>query len=333
MGYDARATREADERACKRRTKSTRPPTARPVTARSRACLPKNTTTITTTATITARSRRPPQRRRPAAGDAGARLLEVDARARGQGALAARAAHQGVRAAAPIRRPIDPMSRRNFFQLMGASDGLAGLAAGAGCRRYEKEEIVPLARRPEDQIPGQTLQYATTFDLGGVGARARRDVVRGSSDPARRQPRAPVRRRRHRARHEAPRRPLDVRAGVDPPPLRSGSLAAPAQQGPAARRSRRSRPRSASISKMIDSGGAACSARRSSSPTRRRAPRAASSRPGVGWHEYEPISWDNERVGTKHGVRPRGAPDRAARQVRDDRHDRLRHRSSSTRPR
>src|SRR5579862_9445130 len=42
-------------------------------------------------------------------------------------------------------------TRRNFFQLMGASAGLAGLAVGAGCRRYEKEEIVPLARRPEDQ--------------------------------------------------------------------------------------------------------------------------------------------------------------------------------------
>src|SRR5262249_2112853 len=45
---------------------------------------------------------------------------------------------------------LDPMSRRNFFHLMGASMGLAGLGAAAGCRRYEKEEIVPLARRPED---------------------------------------------------------------------------------------------------------------------------------------------------------------------------------------
>src|SRR5438094_7223827 len=64
---------------------------------------------------------------------------------------------------------IDPMSRRNFFHLMGASMGLAGVADAGGCRRYEKEEIVPLARRPEDQIPGTTLQYATTFELGGVG--------------------------------------------------------------------------------------------------------------------------------------------------------------------
>src|ERR1700733_7850474 len=61
---------------------------------------------------------------------------------------------------------IDPMSRRNFFHLMGASMALAGVA-GPGCKRYEQDKIVPLARRPEDQTPGSTLQYATAFDLGG----------------------------------------------------------------------------------------------------------------------------------------------------------------------
>jgi molybdopterin-containing oxidoreductase family iron-sulfur binding subunit len=60
----------------------------------------------------------------------------------------------------------DPMHRRNFFQLMGASMALAGVATGC---RYEKEDIVPLARRPEDQIPGAAQQYATAFELGGVG--------------------------------------------------------------------------------------------------------------------------------------------------------------------
>src|SRR3954468_18883538 len=63
---------------------------------------------------------------------------------------------------------IDPMSRRNFFHLMGASMGLAGIATSAGCRRYEKEEIVPLSRRPDGHTPGQTLQYATTYDIGGT---------------------------------------------------------------------------------------------------------------------------------------------------------------------
>ncbi|HEX7838391.1 MAG TPA: TAT-variant-translocated molybdopterin oxidoreductase [Kofleriaceae bacterium] len=60
----------------------------------------------------------------------------------------------------------DPLSRRNFFHLMGASMALAGVGA---CQRYEKEEIVPLARRPEDQTPGLAQQYATAWELGGVG--------------------------------------------------------------------------------------------------------------------------------------------------------------------
>ncbi|HTJ40681.1 MAG TPA: TAT-variant-translocated molybdopterin oxidoreductase [Kofleriaceae bacterium] len=63
---------------------------------------------------------------------------------------------------------IDLPSRRNFFRLMGASMALAGIA-GPGCQRYEKEEIVPLARRPEDQVPGTTLSYASVFELGGWG--------------------------------------------------------------------------------------------------------------------------------------------------------------------
>jgi Fe-S-cluster-containing dehydrogenase component/anaerobic selenocysteine-containing dehydrogenase len=61
----------------------------------------------------------------------------------------------------------DPLSRRNFVQLMGASLALAGVA-GAGCKRWEKEKIVPLATRPEDFVPGVPLRYASTFELGGA---------------------------------------------------------------------------------------------------------------------------------------------------------------------
>jgi molybdopterin-containing oxidoreductase family iron-sulfur binding subunit len=60
----------------------------------------------------------------------------------------------------------DPMSRRNFVQVMGASMALAGVA-GAGCKRWDKDEIVPLARRPEDQIPGIPSFYATSWDFRG----------------------------------------------------------------------------------------------------------------------------------------------------------------------
>ncbi len=63
---------------------------------------------------------------------------------------------------------IDPLSRRRFMQLMGASLAFAGVAGAAGCRRWEKEHIVPLARRPENWIPGDTKQYASAMELGGV---------------------------------------------------------------------------------------------------------------------------------------------------------------------
>ena len=56
-------------------------------------------------------------------------------------------------------------SRREFLRLMGASVALAGMTA---CRRWPSELIVPLAHRPPGYVPGNTLQYATSFELGGA---------------------------------------------------------------------------------------------------------------------------------------------------------------------
>ena len=56
-------------------------------------------------------------------------------------------------------------SRREFLRLMGASVALAGMTA---CRRWPSENIVPFAHRPEGYVPGQLLQYATSFELGGA---------------------------------------------------------------------------------------------------------------------------------------------------------------------
>ncbi len=56
-------------------------------------------------------------------------------------------------------------SRRDFLRLMGASVALAGMTA---CRRWPSENIVPFAHRPAGYIPGGTLQYATSFELGGA---------------------------------------------------------------------------------------------------------------------------------------------------------------------
>ena len=47
---------------------------------------------------------------------------------------------------------VDPVSRRSFLKLAGASMALAGLA---GCTRQPLEQILPYVRQPEQFIPGQ----------------------------------------------------------------------------------------------------------------------------------------------------------------------------------
>ena len=56
----------------------------------------------------------------------------------------------------------NPLTRRNFLTLMGASIALAGLSA---CRR-PVEKIVPYVKAPEQIIPGIPNYYATTMPLG-----------------------------------------------------------------------------------------------------------------------------------------------------------------------
>ncbi|MBI3400856.1 MAG: TAT-variant-translocated molybdopterin oxidoreductase [Acidobacteria bacterium] len=59
----------------------------------------------------------------------------------------------------------DPVARRTFLKLMGASLALAGVTA---CTRQPAEKIVPYVRQPEELIPGKPLFYATSMPLGGV---------------------------------------------------------------------------------------------------------------------------------------------------------------------
>jgi MoCo/4Fe-4S cofactor protein with predicted Tat translocation signal len=56
----------------------------------------------------------------------------------------------------------NPLTRRNFLSLMGASLALAGLSA---CRR-PVEKIIPYVKAPEQTIPGIPQYYATTMPLG-----------------------------------------------------------------------------------------------------------------------------------------------------------------------
>ena len=54
---------------------------------------------------------------------------------------------------------LDPLSRRNFIRLMGASLALAGLSL-SGCRRPEAH-LVPFTQSPEWVVPGKKLSFAT----------------------------------------------------------------------------------------------------------------------------------------------------------------------------
>ena len=58
----------------------------------------------------------------------------------------------------------DPVGRRKFLKLMGASFALAGLTA---CTRQPAEYIAPYVRQPEQLVPGKPVFFATAMPLNG----------------------------------------------------------------------------------------------------------------------------------------------------------------------
>lgn len=64
-----------------------------------------------------------------------------------------------------VARLIDPVERRHFLKLMGASLALAGISA---CTRQPEEKIYPYVRGPEHVVPGKPLFFATAMPLAGV---------------------------------------------------------------------------------------------------------------------------------------------------------------------
>jgi MoCo/4Fe-4S cofactor protein with predicted Tat translocation signal len=59
----------------------------------------------------------------------------------------------------------DPVERRTFLKLMGASLALAGLS---GCVIQPAEKVIPYVKQPEEETPGKGLWFATAFSLGGI---------------------------------------------------------------------------------------------------------------------------------------------------------------------
>ena len=72
---------------------------------------------------------------------------------------------------------VDPVSRRGFLKLMGASLALAGLA---GCTKQPDEPIYPYVKAPEDLILGKPMYFATAhpFSTGAVPLLVKTDEFR-----------------------------------------------------------------------------------------------------------------------------------------------------------
>ncbi len=60
----------------------------------------------------------------------------------------------------------DPVGRRNFIKVMGASVMLAGMA---GCARQPEEKIVPYVKAPEEMVSGKPDYFATAMPFDGYG--------------------------------------------------------------------------------------------------------------------------------------------------------------------
>jgi molybdopterin-containing oxidoreductase family iron-sulfur binding subunit len=72
---------------------------------------------------------------------------------------------------------VDPVSRRGFLKVMGASMALAGLA---GCTKQPDEPIYPYIKAPEDLILGKPMYFATAhpFATGAVPLLVKSDEFR-----------------------------------------------------------------------------------------------------------------------------------------------------------
>ena len=72
---------------------------------------------------------------------------------------------------------VDPVSRRGFLKVMGASFALAGLA---GCTKQPDEPIYPYVKQPEDLVLGKPMYFATAhpFPTGAIPVLVKSDAFR-----------------------------------------------------------------------------------------------------------------------------------------------------------
>ena len=186
---------------------------------------------------------------------------------------------------------LDSSERRQFLKLMGASMALAGLGL-QGCRRWPEETIVPYAHRPPGRAPGVAVRYATSMEVGGVGAGLLVTSYDGRPTKIEGNPEHPISRGATDAAQQA-----SVLELYDPD--RSRSVFKGSDQSTWA-----------AFDEWAGSHFGALEARRgeglhvlgeaTSSPSLLELKRRFLRRfPRARWHEYEPIHNDNERAGAR----------------------------------
>jgi len=86
-------------------------------------------------------------------------------------------AEEFPRQASGVSEWVDPVSRRGFMKVMGASLALAGLA---GCTKQPDEPIYPYIRQPEDLVLGKPMFFATAhpFPTGAIPVLVKSDAFR-----------------------------------------------------------------------------------------------------------------------------------------------------------
>ncbi|NUQ61610.1 MAG: TAT-variant-translocated molybdopterin oxidoreductase [Pirellulales bacterium] len=196
---------------------------------------------------------------------------------------------------AEFPREADPggISRRRWLQLMGASLTLASV--GGGCR-WEQEEILPMVRRPAHRVPGEPQRFATAMDLRGAALGLLVTSVDGRPIKIEGNPDHPQSRGATDALAQA-----SILQLYDPD--RSGKLV----QGTAEGESVQTWDKfvefaSGHFGPLRKDGGRAFRvlAETTSSPTlAAMRSRLLEAFPEAKWYEYEPLSRDNERAGTK----------------------------------
>ncbi|MCP4445408.1 MAG: TAT-variant-translocated molybdopterin oxidoreductase [Myxococcales bacterium] len=188
----------------------------------------------------------------------------------------------------------DPLSRRRFVQLMGASFALAGVSQ-AGCR-WEEDKILPLSRRPDGYIPGVAKQYASAFELGGSAAGLLVTCMDGRPIKIEGNPEHPFTGGASTSVAQA-----SILEMYDPDRSRAvrrqengqGLIATRADALEALRKLR-------DDAKGTRGAGLHVLSEATSSPTvAKLRQEIQAAMPGVKWHEYEPLSTDEQREGNR----------------------------------